>query len=263
MKQKTITITCLVAVLSMAVFVIGAGAQDKTTKKQQTGCCPGCWMNPGTGKGNATGEPQAMMQQCMNMMQKAGVTPTMMQACQVMMQTPIFMDSPCAIYGQAEPLKLSEEQKKKLIDIENDARKKAFAVLTDEQKKKMGDIPEKPIAMVQMCQQMCSKMMPMMQNMMSGEGKTGPMMMCPMMHMMGGKGQEGSMMCQWMQASSESNDVQTKSSEQMTCPVMGGLINKDIYTEYDGKKVYFCCPGCEGKFEANPKKYLDKLPQFK
>ena len=51
--------------------------------------------------------------------------------------------------------------------------------------------------------------------------------------------------------------------EQTTCPVMGGAINKDIFTEYKGKKVYFCCAGCDGKFKADPEKYLSKLPQFK
>lgn len=52
-------------------------------------------------------------------------------------------------------------------------------------------------------------------------------------------------------------------SEQTLCPVMGGPINKDVFTEYKGKKVYFCCPGCDSKFKANPEKYIDKLPQFK
>ncbi len=51
--------------------------------------------------------------------------------------------------------------------------------------------------------------------------------------------------------------------EQTTCPVMGGAINKAIFTEHKGKKVYFCCPGCEEKFEAEPGKYIAKLPQFK
>ena len=50
--------------------------------------------------------------------------------------------------------------------------------------------------------------------------------------------------------------------EQKTCPVMGGEINKELYTEYKGQKVYFCCAGCKEKFEANPEKYLDKLLQF-
>jgi YHS domain-containing protein len=51
--------------------------------------------------------------------------------------------------------------------------------------------------------------------------------------------------------------------EQKTCPVMGNAINKDIFTEYKGKKVYFCCAGCKPEFEKNPEKYLGKLPQFK
>ena len=50
--------------------------------------------------------------------------------------------------------------------------------------------------------------------------------------------------------------------EQTVCPVMGGKINKDIFTEYKGKKVYFCCPGCKPEFEKNPEKYINKLPQF-
>jgi len=49
---------------------------------------------------------------------------------------------------------------------------------------------------------------------------------------------------------------------QTTCPVMGGKIDENVYTEYDGQKVYFCCPGCIEKFKAEPEKYLAKLPQF-
>jgi YHS domain-containing protein len=50
--------------------------------------------------------------------------------------------------------------------------------------------------------------------------------------------------------------------EQTICPVMGGPINKDIFVEYEGKKVYFCCAQCKGQFEKEPQKYLSKLPQF-
>ncbi len=52
--------------------------------------------------------------------------------------------------------------------------------------------------------------------------------------------------------------------EQTTCPIMeGNPINKALFVEYKGKKVYFCCPGCEEKFKAEPEKYVAKLPQFK
>jgi len=54
----------------------------------------------------------------------------------------------------------------------------------------------------------------------------------------------------------------TSALEQTTCPVMGGAIDKALFAEYQGKKVYFCCPGCKEKFEAEPEKYIAKLPQF-
>jgi len=50
--------------------------------------------------------------------------------------------------------------------------------------------------------------------------------------------------------------------EQKTCPVMDSPINKALFVEYKGKKVYFCCPGCEDKFNAEPEKFVAKLPQF-
>jgi hypothetical protein len=50
---------------------------------------------------------------------------------------------------------------------------------------------------------------------------------------------------------------------QETCPVMEGPINEDIYVEYKGKKVYFCCEGCVEAFKKEPKEYLAKLPQFR
>ncbi len=46
---------------------------------------------------------------------------------------------------------------------------------------------------------------------------------------------------------------------QTTCPVMGGAINKSIYADHDGKRVYFCCPGCGPAFKKDPEKYIKKL----
>ncbi len=59
------------------------------------------------------------------------------------------------------------------------------------------------------------------------------------------------------------NQMAVDSTEQKLCPIMGGKINKEQFTVYKGKKVYFCCPGCEPEFLKNPEKYMDKLPQFK
>jgi YHS domain-containing protein len=51
--------------------------------------------------------------------------------------------------------------------------------------------------------------------------------------------------------------------EQTMCPIMdGNKINPNVFVEYKGKKVYFCCNDCKAKFEAEPEKYLAKLPQF-
>ncbi len=53
------------------------------------------------------------------------------------------------------------------------------------------------------------------------------------------------------------------SNEQTTCPIMdGNKINKNVFVEYKGKKVYFCCAACKEPFEKDPEKYIAKLPQF-
>ena len=46
---------------------------------------------------------------------------------------------------------------------------------------------------------------------------------------------------------------------QETCPVMGGAINKEIYADYNGKRVYFCCAGCIAPFNKEPEKYIQQL----
>jgi YHS domain-containing protein len=50
--------------------------------------------------------------------------------------------------------------------------------------------------------------------------------------------------------------------EQTTCPVLPSPIDKNVFTEYKGKKVYFCCTNCKKAFELDPEKYVSKLPQF-
>lgn len=43
------------------------------------------------------------------------------------------------------------------------------------------------------------------------------------------------------------------------CPVMGGEVDKAVFTVYQGHIYYFCCSGCIGAFNADPEKYLEKL----
>ncbi len=51
--------------------------------------------------------------------------------------------------------------------------------------------------------------------------------------------------------------------EQTTCPILeGNKIDKNVFVEYKGKKVYFCCTACKSVFEKDPEKYIAKLPQF-
>lgn len=123
------------------------------------------------------------------MIEQMPMSPQMKKRMQAMMNTPIFLDSPCAVYGQRDRLRLTDEQKSQLIKIENEARQKALAVLTPEQKATLGDLPEKPMAMMQMCQNMSSKMMPMMKEMMGEGGMEDMMKFCPMMGMMKEKGE--------------------------------------------------------------------------
>ncbi len=47
--------------------------------------------------------------------------------------------------------------------------------------------------------------------------------------------------------------------DQTTCPVMGGMINKNLYADYQGNRVYFCCPPCLREFKKDPDKYVKKM----
>lgn len=46
---------------------------------------------------------------------------------------------------------------------------------------------------------------------------------------------------------------------QTTCPVMGGTINKELYADHNGERVYFCCMACPPQFAKDPEKYIKKL----
>ena len=54
-------------------------------------------------------------------------------------------------------------------------------------------------------------------------------------------------------------DVPTISVEQKICPIMGLPIDKKLFVEHKGQKVYFCCQECVGKFKADPEKWAAKL----
>jgi len=41
------------------------------------------------------------------------------------------------------------------------------------------------------------------------------------------------------------------------CPIMGGTVNLAVSTPTDDGPVFFCCPGCIGKYTAAPTKFAD------
>jgi hypothetical protein len=54
----------------------------------------------------------------------------------------------------------------------------------------------------------------------------------------------------------------TRKSEvkaQTTCPVMGGKINKKLFVDVKGYRIYVCCNGCVETIKADPDKYIDKI----
>jgi YHS domain-containing protein len=53
--------------------------------------------------------------------------------------------------------------------------------------------------------------------------------------------------------------VLAQSKPQTTCPVLGGNIDKNLYMDHKGQRVYFCCAGCDEEFKKDPEKYLEKM----
>jgi len=53
--------------------------------------------------------------------------------------------------------------------------------------------------------------------------------------------------------------VAIAASPQTICPVMGNPINKNLYVDYQGKRVYFCCGPCPSRFMRYPDAYLQRL----
>jgi len=48
---------------------------------------------------------------------------------------------------------------------------------------------------------------------------------------------------------------------QKLCPVTGELINPNIFVDYDGRRIYFCCDMCPPQFKKDPEKFLKKLDE--
>lgn len=49
---------------------------------------------------------------------------------------------------------------------------------------------------------------------------------------------------------------------QTTCPVMGGKVNKSLYADVNGCRIYVCCSGCINEIKKDPDKYIKKLHEM-
>ena len=82
---------------------------------------------------------------------------------------------------------------------------------------------------------------------------------CPMMKK--GKGK-----CPMMKACPMMNGIDKDTAKklygnpQTHCPVMqNNEIDKSLYTDVKGKRIYVCCPSCISAVNAEPDKYIKKL----
>lgn len=49
------------------------------------------------------------------------------------------------------------------------------------------------------------------------------------------------------------------SGNQTKCPIMGGEIDKTVYTDYKDMRIFFCCPPCSGEFMKDPETHIAKM----
>jgi len=56
-----------------------------------------------------------------------------------------------------------------------------------------------------------------------------------------------------------SGDADSQESTQSICPVSSKEIDKNIYTNFEGQRIYFCSQASKEAFLKNPKIYLPNL----
>ena len=60
-------------------------------------------------------------------------------------------------------------------------------------------------------------------------------------------------------AAALANAAEPPAKPQTTCPVSGEDIDKKVSLDWQGQRVYFCCPKCVAAFKKNPDTYFAKL----
>jgi YHS domain-containing protein len=49
---------------------------------------------------------------------------------------------------------------------------------------------------------------------------------------------------------------------QTTDAFSGNPINRNIYADYQGKRIYFCCANSKRQFESDPERYIAKFREL-
>lgn len=65
-----------------------------------------------------------------------------------------------------------------------------------------------------------------------------------------------------LRAAESTDGAEKELKAQKTCPIMGGAVNKDLYVDHDGKRIYVCCKGCIAPIKKNPEAAIKKLKEL-
>ena len=55
------------------------------------------------------------------------------------------------------------------------------------------------------------------------------------------------------------NRAPQSKAPQTLCPMRGEKINPNVHADYQGKRIYFCCPGCIEEFKKNAAKIIKEI----
>lgn len=83
-----------------------------------------------------------------------GLSRESLQHMQILSKSPIFLDGPSAILGQQDLLQLTSQQKEQLMDLLGEMRIRANKILTPRQRARLTDLPDQPLSIDQVCNQM-------------------------------------------------------------------------------------------------------------
>lgn len=63
-------------------------------------------------------------------------------------------------------------------------------------------------------------------------------------------------------AAENGETAESELKPQTHCPIMGSAINRDLYVDHEGKRIYVCCPPCVEQVNADPEAALRKLEEM-